>query len=168
MPSKRIVAIAVIGVVAVAVAMLLLYQGSSQTSISLPRELPDGTPAVKLLTGRDAVETVKSIHWSPGRIGVVDAAIAVYSSGARLWAAVTSSDACSLAEAMASKMKMYEGELPYTQPVEHEINGVKVYLSLDKRNGFLHAFWCKDRTIYWAELPPSQAILLRSIVEELG
>lgn len=166
--DKRIVVGMVAAILLAVLVLATTPQLNQSEKATVPERLPDGTPAIRIVRGEEAVRLVRSIHWSPSRIGVVDAAIATYSSGARIWVAVTTTDPCRLAEEMAQKMSLYAEELPYTTPVSHRLQGKTVYLSLDKRTGGLHAFWCTGHRLVWVELPPSQTGLLRSIISTLN
>jgi len=104
------------------------------------------------VSGSEAVRLVRGIHWEPGRVTVERAVVVFYSDGSILWASYVGGAACSLAERMAEKMTVYESELPYTAPAPHRVGGVTVYLTLDKRDESLHAFWCRGGLVVWVRL----------------
>jgi hypothetical protein len=142
--------------------------GPSEASINYPVALPQGYSIVSVVSGRDAVRLVSSIHWNPSRIPVVDAVVVEYGDGTRLWVARVSGSGCSVVERMASKMIMYAHQLPYTIPVPHTIDDKMVYLSLDRRSGGLHAFWCSGDLVVWVELGRGGLEVLSYIVRYYG
>lgn len=129
--------------------------------------LPDGSQVVRVVSGEDAVKTIRAIHWRPSAIDIEGALILVYSSGARLWIAKTN-DACMEVEFMVKKISLYGDMLPYTAPSQHNFNGIIVYICMDKRNGWINAFWCKRDLVVWAELPPSEARYLKLLVKGIN
>ncbi len=156
MPRKRfVVALAATALLVIALVLAFALREESGSQLLVPESLPGGYGLVNLVTGGRAVEIVTGIHWSPSRIPVVDAAVAEYGDGTRLWVSRVQGDACRVVELMASKMAEYSRELPYTTPVAHEFDGVKVYLSMDKRVPRLHAFWCTGNLVIWVELGAS-------------
>ncbi len=149
---RRRVLIAVAAAAAAAALALTVLGRPGGTGIPYPEELPGGYPLVSLAAGPEAVRMVTGIHWSPERVPVVDAVVAVYGDGTRLWASRVSGDACAVADAMAEKIARFQGSVPYTAPVPHEIGGTRVYLTMDVRTGRLHAFWCSGDLVVWVEL----------------
>jgi hypothetical protein len=107
-----------------------------------------------------------SIHWEG--VPVEAAAIAEYGYplAARLWVA-KSSEACRLVERMAEKMREYASMLPYTAPIPAEHDSVTFYVSLDKRDGTLHVFWCESGYVIWLHVyEPSIAMeAVKEVVE---
>lgn len=149
--------------IAILVASILIYlvyyRGRVTTSSDLenflPQTLADRYRIIELVVGEDAIKMTKSIHWNPSRIAPIDAIIAVYDDGTRVWISKID-NACRVVETMASKMQEYEDRLPYTVPVQHSINERDIYLSLDKRSGQLHAFWCiNEKVLIWVEVGSS-------------
>lgn len=157
---------------ALALALMALTLAAARwgggPGLSYPETLPGGYRVARVVSGPEALEMAKSIHWNPSAIEITKAVIVVYTDGTRLWITETKGDACRYAEQMAEKIAIYSEQLPYTPPIPHEIEGVKVYLTLDKRNGRLHAFWCRDSIIAWAELGESGIQGLKRLIETVG
>ncbi len=157
-----VVSVALLGAIA---AYLLLSTGNNSPGTGYAARLvPDELAGYKLLhlvEGEKALEIIKGIHWEPGDIRLINAAIAEYGANGsiafRLWVGV-SNDACLLVETMAQRMKMYENVLPYTAPVNHTLAGHLVYFSRDKRDSRIHAFWCEGKYVIWLEAYDMNAI----------
>ena len=156
-----------ISIIAVVVALsLILWHQLLGNKLQYPESLPDGSQVARIISGEDAVRTMRMIHWRPGAVDVEEALIVVYTSGARLWIS-KASNACMEVEFMAKKMAIYESMLPYTTPSRHNLGGTVVYVCFDKRNGWINAFWCKGDLVVWAELPPSEAKYLELLVKNI-
>ncbi len=169
--SVRLMVVTAIAVLAAVVAGFIVWVHVAPepvSAIDYPRELPGGYPVIRVITGKKAASLVASIHWSPSRIPVVDAIIVEYSDGTRLWAVTVNDDACQVASRMAEKMRIYESQLPYTAPVLHSIGDTQVYLSMDKRTGGLHAFWCRGNIVAWVEVGSSGLNGLTTLIESVG
>ena len=155
---RRPAALAAALLAAAAAAVLLLgSRGGFDSQAAMgglfyPETLPGGYSVEEVVSGDEALAMVKGIHWEPDMVKAERTLIVVYSDGTRLWIVDTGGDACSLVAMMAKKMAMYQDRLPYTAPVEHSIGGTTVYMSLDKRDGRLHVFWCSGSLAVWAEL----------------
>ncbi len=170
--DRRLAAIlAAVATLAAIVAFVILSTRQGGTSaanagVPVPRSLA-GVPLVRLLEGEEAVRTVVGIHWE--KIPIERAAIAEYGADDRLyfrlWVAVVR-DPCRLVEAMAEKMREYAGMLPYTAPqvINHT---VRFYVTLDKRDGTLHVFWCEPPYVIWLHIYDSKLALqaLREVVD---
>ncbi len=146
---------AILSVALVAVGLLVLV--ASRHSVSphgsiYPSELPGGYHVVAVINGSRAVEAVKKLHMNPGHIDVVEAYIVKYSDGTILWISRVRGDACEAVKRMAEVMTRLASMLPYTAPTKHVIGGVEVYLTLDKRDGSIHAFWCRGDYSVWARV----------------
>lgn len=150
-PSRRLLLLFIIPALALA-AVLAIHTSHDGSGIGYPETLPGGYGVARLATGSEAVEMVRGLHWSPERISVRDALVAVYTDGTVLWASYVGDNACSVAASMARKIAEYEEELPYTAPIPHSFGDVVVYLTMDKRDGSLHAFWCRDGLVVWVHL----------------
>jgi len=153
----KLLLLAVAAAVVVAAASILytsegLGGQASVEGIYYPEMLPGDYTVERIVSGKEALAAVKSIHWEPGMIKAEKALIVVYSDGTRLWIIDTGDNACELVDRMAEKMKAYADQLPYTAPFSHEVAGVTVYISQDKRDGGLHVFWCRGSLAVWAEL----------------
>lgn len=118
-----------------------------------------------LFEGEEAIAATRGLHWNPKDIPVTRAVIVTYADGTRLWASRVSGDACSALARMVSAMRIHEAELPYTAPIEHSVDGVIVYFSMDKRTDGLHAMWCSDDLVIWVQLGASGLHGLETIVE---
>ncbi|OWJ54960.1 hypothetical protein [Pyrodictium delaneyi] len=145
-------------VVVAAAAIFILHTSeglggqASAEGIYYPEMLPGDYTVERIVSGEEALAAVKGIHWEPGMVKAKKALIVVYSDGTRLWIVDTGDNACELVDRMAEKMKTYADQLPYTAPFSHEVAGVTVYISQDKRDGRLHVFWCRGSLAVWAEL----------------
>lgn len=170
----RPVVLAAAVLAAAAAAVLLMGSGGGSDGqaavggLFYPETLPGGYSVEKVVSGDEALAMVKGIHWEPGMVRAERALIVVYSDGTRLWIVDTGGDACGLVARMAEKMRMYQDRLPYTAPVEHSIGGTTVYMSLDKRDGRLHVFWCSGSLAVWAELGASAYTGQGAALEVLG
>ena len=123
---------------------------SSPSSMPLPPRILGGYRLEAIVTGEKAVEMVSRIHWEPIRVD--DAVIARYGSdtGFIVWVARVH-DACRLVHMMAEKMRKYADMLPYTAPTNITHGGITFYVSIDKRNGSRHIFWCEDGYVIWLQ-----------------
>jgi hypothetical protein len=153
--SRRVLAAGLLVAVTAVVAVIIASTRSSGERIMYPLSLPGGYGVAASISGEEAVRSVQGLHWNPEKIRVKDAVVVQYSDGTILWAAYVGKDACKLADTMAEKMAVHEAELPYTAPILHSIGGHRVYLSMDKRDGGLHAFWCRDGLVAWVRLGAS-------------
>ena len=165
---RRRLLLAVLALALLAGAATAYTSYKRSPGIHYPHELPGGYTVAQIVSGQDAVELVKSIHWNPAAINASKALIIVYSDGTRVWITEVKGDACSYVALMAGKMRAYSNQLPYTPPAPHTIGQTTVYLSMDKRDGRLHAFWCKNRLVIWAELGASGPQALPKLVNEIG
>ncbi len=159
MKTKRLLLVS-LGVVLVAAGILVYIQGFmvnkgargavSASSMPLPPETLAGYRLAGVITGPKAVRMVSSIHWEP--IHVDDAVIARYGSdsGFIVWVARVPG-ACRLVKLMAEKMRRYADMLPYTAPANITHGGITFYVSIDKRNGSRHIFWCEGDYVIWLQ-----------------
>jgi len=167
---KLLILVAVVAILVTSIVISLIHReaivnSSSELENFLPTTLIDRYEVVEIVTGEDAIKMTKSIHWNPGNIAPLDAIVAIYSDGTRVWISKIDS-ACKVVEIMASKMQKYENMLPYTVPVQHNIGGKNIYLSLDKRSGKLHAFWCiNEKVLIWVETGSSGIDGLREFIK---
>ena len=162
--TKRILLVAT-GTLLVIAAIAMYYTISSATrndeqrttsvytdySMPLPPDVLAGYKLARLVTGEAARNIISRIHWEP--VEVENAAIAVYgnrSKGFIVWVARVKG-ACRLVERMASKMAEYEHQLPYTAPQRVTHGGITFYISVDKRNGSRHIFWCEGEYVIWLQ-----------------
>ncbi len=151
--------------VAVASFSIYFYLEKHSGDIGYPSQLPGGYKPVSVIRGEEAVAATRGLHWNPSDIPVTRAVIVTYADGTRLWASRVSGDACSVLARMVSAMRMHEAELPYTAPIEHSVDGVTVYFSMDKRTGGLHALWCSHGLVIWVQLGASGLRGLETIIE---
>ncbi len=157
-------------VVAVAVVVALLLPGvlkpTTSSSEPYPPTLPGGYKVYRAYTGEKAVEIVKRLHWHPSEVKIEKAYVVQYTDGTIIWLAYVGSrdKACSDVEAMVKAMYKYASRLPYTPPVNHTMWGHQVYLSMDKRDGSLHVFWCQDGYTVWVRVGASGVKGLQHIV----
>ena len=151
--------------VAVASFTTYFYLEKKAKEVSYPGELPGGYRPVSVLRGGEAVEATRGLHWSPGDIPVEKAVVVTYSDGTRLWVSRVRGSACEAVAKMAQAMAMHASELPYTAPIRHTVDGIPLYFSMDKRTGGLHAFWCSNGLVIWAQLGASGIKGLEYIVE---
>ncbi len=151
--GRRRLAAALAVLAAAALVVLLAWGHPGGSAWSYPQKLPDGARPVEVVVGEKAVEATKGIHWEPGAIKIKDAAIVTYSDGTRLWLSYAGDKACELLDMMARQMTLHQEELPYTAPMSHTVEGVKVYISFDKRTPKIHIFWCRGGMDAWAEIP---------------
>ncbi len=131
----------------------------------------DGISAVRVVTGEEAVRLVTGIHFDPHAFHPRDAVIILYSDGSRLWVTRVD-DACDLVERMAERMRVLADRLPYTAPRAERVDGTTFYVSLDKRDGSVHIFWCEPRSelAVWLEARSSEMLRegLHEIIRVLG
>ena len=170
--GKKLVAVVVAAVLLAGIAYLLVYAyqrphiNQSSKAIPVPEELA-GIPLARHVSGEEAVKTVVGIHWE--KVPVEKAAIAEYGSNGRLyfrlWVAVVN-DPCRLVDEMAEKMREYASVLPYTapRPINHT---VLFYVTIDKRDGTLHVFWCEPPYVIWLHIYDRRLTLeaLREVVD---
>ncbi|ABM80067.1 hypothetical protein [Hyperthermus butylicus] len=158
--------------IVLAITVLAAYTHHDEGGgIDYPETLPGGYHVARLATGSEAVEMIRGLHWSPEKIDVDDALVAIYTDGTILWASYVDSNACPIAASMAEKMREYETELPYTAPIPHSFGDTLVYLTMNKHDGSLHAFWCRDGLVVWVRLGAAGARdpvgLLELFIEEV-
>ncbi|WP_167827892.1 hypothetical protein [Pyrolobus fumarii] len=136
-------------------------------SIPVPDRLA-GYPLLRLVSGDEALRMVKGIHWEPGAIPASGAAVALYGINDkvayRLWI-VEVSNACLAVESMAKKIAEYSNQLPYTPPQPHNYGSVTFYITLDRRNGSYHIFWCEGSYALWLEAYDTSTLM--KAVEQL-
>ncbi len=154
--DKRLLAvlIAVAAALGVASFILFLHPGAvGGERLEAPRTML-GSPAVKVISGKEAAEMANRIHWSH-YVGVVKALIVRYADGSMIWVSVVKGgDAPRYADMMADRIMLYESSsiMPYEILEVVRMGACKVYLALDKRTDKIHAFWGIGDKVIWAEL----------------
>lgn len=179
--NRTIVVVTIVVVVTLLTILVLINsftKGGTETSkgnFVFPRTLPGGYQVVNVKTGEEAIRDMAYIHWSPEkvRMAISDAAIVMYSDGTRLWLSHASDYACELVNRMAEKMAAYKSKLPFTRPILHSLSGYDVYLSRGLHDGKLHAFWCQEGIVVWAEISRralstiDPGVLLQALIESI-
>ncbi len=167
-------AIAAVAVIIVAVLVVSHAPGNEGGGLGLLAEKlsrVDGVSAVRVVTGEEAVSTVTGIHFDPHAFHPKDALIILYSDGSRLWITRVN-DACSLVERMAERMRLMADRLPYTAPRAERVDGTTFYVSIDKRDGSVHVFWCEHHgdLAVWLEARSGEMLRegLHEIIRVLG
>ena len=151
--------------VAISSFTVYFYLEKHVHGLGYPESLPGGYRVVSVLSGDEAVSATRGLHWNPSSIPVAEAVVITYADGTRLWASKVKGNACKVLARMVSAMRIHEAELPYTAPVAHVVGGERVYFSMDKRSGGLHALWCSDGLVIWVKLGASGFQGLRAIIE---
>lgn len=156
------------GVFALLAALSAMSGGQSIDGFHFPASLPDGATVVNAQGGPEAVAAVKHIHWEPEAVVIEKALLVSYSDGTLLWLSAAD-NACQLTSLMAAKINASSKKLPYTPPVAVRVDHTTVYITLDKRNGQVHAFWCRGKLVAWAQLGvnPEHHDLLAETIKKL-
>ncbi|GEM_PF-2790333 len=121
----------------------------------------DDVRVIKYLSGEDAINAIRGLHWHPGKIvDIEDAVVAVYNDGSILWLALFSNSTIAkrLEERMINAILKAQGRIPYLKPIPHE----GFYIIPDVRGPY-HLLWQEGRCLIWLQLGEEGMKLFKAI-----
>ncbi len=144
----------------------LANSSNSTAQLKFPLVIGNVT-VVKALVGQEGINAIRSLHWHPNAIkGLEDGAVVMYSDGSIAWIAVFRNDsiASKLLNEMISKIKEYQGELPYAVPIPHKVGNMTFYIIPDVRNR-VHVLWQEGRYLIWVQMGKQGVNVLNALIK---